>query len=390
MPWRPLGLAIFTLCQAESNDTLSILQSKIQEELHRIRIATFAAENAAANETEQVRLFNESERLFSECGPRYTLAEAKTTQAKGHVSKLEASINQTRVDLAGVEAKVQKAKAFEQKERLIEEEVKREAWASQSKADVILPQDDAWVVGGMHIFVGWLSGLPCQNLIAALVGALGVAGFLNSELFLEACSAVLVALGAGVAAGAKFLSSWGDEPLLLSILVGIEAAFLAAAAVFVGFAGFQLLIGAVTGLLVAQIFVTWAAGWCPGVPFWYLIFLAMGVAATGIDDKTALAVLGYAAAGFMLSSCMVFFLAEFFTATELPASWVDSVDAFINGDQPEQKLGEMAFIIRSAGFLLWFVTVAFGKKCSAWFRKKLEEPRGQQLRDYLEPLLDGI
>lgn len=26
------------------------------------------------------------------------------------------------------------------------------------------------------------------------------------------------------------------------------------------------------------------------------------------------------------------------------------------------------------------VTVAFGKKCSAWFRKKLEEPRGQQLR----------
>lgn len=25
-------------------------------------------------------------------------------------------------------------------------------------------------------------------------------------------------------------------------------------------------------------------------------------------------------------------------------------------------------------------TVAFGKKCSAWFRKKLEEPRGQQLR----------
>ena len=92
-------------------------------------------------------------------------------------------------------------------------QVKREAWASQSKADVILPQaehcshtdpatqicsepdlttlkfptlsckccnacefaaditlkhfdgffkDDAWVVGGMHIFVGWLSGLPCQ------------------------------------------------------------------------------------------------------------------------------------------------------------------------------------------------------------------------------------
>lgn len=33
----------------------------------------------------------------------------------------------------------------------------------------------------------------------------------------------------------------------------------------------------------------------------YLAFLAMGVAATGIDDKTALAVLGYAAAGFMLS-----------------------------------------------------------------------------------------
>lgn len=23
-------------------------------------------------------------------------------------------------------------------------------------------KDDAWVVGGMHIFVGWLSGLPCQ------------------------------------------------------------------------------------------------------------------------------------------------------------------------------------------------------------------------------------
>lgn len=361
-------------------------------------IATFVAENAVQNRTQEVLSLRESEQILSECGPRYDAAKAKTVQAKDDISKLQASINQTKIDLLAMEAKVQKANAFEQREKVVEEEAEREAWASRSKADAILPQDDAWIIGGMAIFVSWLSSLPCQNLIAALAGALGAAGFLNSELFLQARSVLVVALGAGVAAGTKFFSSWGSEPMLLSILVGSEAAILSAAAAFVGFAGFQLFIGAVIGLLVAQIFVSWAAGWlswtvkdysisCPGVPFWYLVFLAVGVAATGFGDKTAAAVLGYAAAGLMLSSCVVFFLAEFFTAAELPASWVDSVDAFVNGDQPEQKLGEMAFIIRLCGFVLWFGTMAFGKKCSAWFRDKLQDK--EPLRQLAEPLMDS-
>lgn len=350
-------------------------------------IATFVAENAVQNRTQEVLSLRESEQILSECGPRYDAAKAKTVQAKDDISKLQASINQTKIDLLAMEAKVQKANAFEQREKVVEEEAEREAWASRSKADAILPQDDAWIIGGMAIFVSWLSSLPCQNLIAALAGALGAAGFLNSELFLQASSVLVVALGAGVAAGTKFFSSWGSEPMLLSILVGSEAAILSAAAAFVGFAGFQLFIGAVIGLLVAQIFVSWAAGWCPGVPFWYLVFLAVGVAATGFGDKTAAAVLGYAAAGLMLSSCVVFFLAEFFTAAELPASWVDSVDAFVNGDQPKQKLGEMAFIIRLCGFVLWFGTMAFGKKCSAWFRDKLQDK--EPLRQLAEPLMDS-
>lgn len=53
-------------------------------------------------------------------------------------------------------------------------------------------------------------------------------------------------------------------------------------------------------LATANAPVTSLGSWAQSRPR-YLAFLAMGVAATGIDDKTALAVLGYAAAGFMLS-----------------------------------------------------------------------------------------
>eukprot|EP00913_Durusdinium_trenchii_P020686 g19427.t1 len=144
--------------------------------------------------------------------------------------------------------------------------------------------------------------------------------------------------------------------MLLSVLAGSEAALLTAAAALVGLAGFRLLIGAAMGLLVAQIFVSWAAGWFgpSGVSFWYLAFLTIGVAATGFD-KTTFPVIGYAIGGFLFSSSVVFFLAEFLSLGQLPTSWIDSADAFLNGDHPEQILGEAFIVLRVAGFFLWLV-----------------------------------
>ncbi|CAJ1422878.1 unnamed protein product [Effrenium voratum] len=388
MALRPLGaLAMLVMCKGKEGNSsmsnLSFLHGEIQEELQRIMIAEFAAENAALNASEQARLLNESEHLHTECGPRYTAAKAWTTKAQHDVTVLEAKLNTTRLQLNETLARRRSLNTLQQHEQAIADEAEAEAQEARGKADAILPQRDAWVVSGMVIFSDWLSRLPCQNLVAASAGALGLASLLDSERFLQISSIAFMALGVGIAAGAKFLNSWSGEPLLLSLLVGSEAAFLAAAAAVVGLEGFQLFIGAIIGLVIAQLFA-WVVGPAE-VAFWYLAFLALGVAATGVGDKTAIAALGFAVGGFFLSSALVFVLAEILSAAALPSSWVDSADAYVNGINTQQALGKAAVVTRAAGFCLWAAVVVLGKRCSSWMNQKLQLQQPDNLR---QPLLE--
>ncbi|CAK8988259.1 unnamed protein product [Durusdinium trenchii] len=120
----------------------------------------------------------------------------------------------------------------------------------------------------------------------------------------------------------------------------------------------------------------------------YLAFLTIGVAATGFD-KTTFPVIGYAIGGFLFSSSVVFFLAEFLSLGQLPTSWIDSADAFLNGDHPEQILGEAFIVLRVAGFFLWLATVLFGQRCSVWSRAFYTEKLGQPAGPLRQPLLEG-
>ena len=107
------------------------------KELKRIRIATFVmslkcffwlpaevAENALLERSEDIKVLNESERLWSNSGRRYDAAVAESKKAKEEISILEERVNVSQRHLATLQAKVKRIDAEVQKERLEKEDVR--------------------------------------------------------------------------------------------------------------------------------------------------------------------------------------------------------------------------------------------------------------------------
>jgi len=359
-----LGLRVAAL------DSVEDLQRDIRNELQRVKIAEFVVENAKQNKTAQDLLLNESLATYQDCQPRYAAAVQSTAEAQAKAAEVEEQLNQTQARLAATRAQKRDVERSTEEEEEKAQEAEEGAAEAKRKADAVLPERQAWVASGIGLFMDWLEGLPCQNLVALLAAGLGLLSLMDSELFILLASLVLVAVGVGVFAGQKFFIKEGGSALL-AVLVGGEAAFLTGAACVVGYAGFQLFLGAVIGLMVAQLCAAGIRDWVPGqVSFWYLVFLTMGVAATGFGGKRASETLGYAAGGLLLCSSLVFFLAEILTDGSQPSSWVAAVDGFVNGTQ---DLGSLATFLRLIGFVAWVAWVAAGPQLSVVARKKVEE-----------------
>jgi len=367
-----------------SGHSVHELQKEIHQQMQRIMVADFVIENAIRNHSAQAQLLNESQHTSEDCKLRYAAAKRSIAESQERVADLQSQLNGTQSQMAESEERRTKLERRVHKAEALEQKAEEEASALKSKADEVLPERQAWVQSGIGLFLNWLKGLPCQNLVALLAALLGAVSCLDSELFILAASLVLVALGVGMTAGQKFFEGWGGESLLLSVLVGGEAALLTAAAAVVGYTGFQLVLGAVLGLLAAQLSAAWAQDWIPAqVPFWYLLFLALGVAATGYGGKRASELLGYAAGGLLVSSSLVFFLAEILSDLTFPRSWADAVNAYVNGVHLKD-LGALPLFVRLVGFAAWVAFVALGPSLSVKLKSMVLKEDSESLR---EPLL---
>eukprot|EP00439_Symbiodinium_sp_Y106_P050219 s605_g6.t1 len=309
-----------------SGHSVHELQKEIHQQMQRIMVADFVIENAIRNHSAQAQLLNESQHTSEDCKLRYAAAKRSIAESQERVADLQSQLNGTQSQMAESEERRTKLERRVHKAEALEQKAEEEASALKSKADEVLPERQAWVQSGIGLFLNWLKGLPCQNLVALLAALLGAVSCLDSELFILAASlggkeenVKGLQVSTKISQGQKFFEGWGGESLLLSVLVGGEAALLTAAAAVVGYTGFQLVLGAVLGLLAAQLSAAWAQDWIPAqVPFWYLLFLALGVAATGYGGKRASELLGYAAGGLLVSSSLVFFLAEILSDLTFP------------------------------------------------------------------------
>eukprot|EP00931_Biecheleriopsis_adriatica_P095202 TRINITY_DN68836_c0_g1_i1.p1 TRINITY_DN68836_c0_g1~~TRINITY_DN68836_c0_g1_i1.p1 ORF type:complete len:426 (+),score=120.79 TRINITY_DN68836_c0_g1_i1:19-1296(+) len=355
------ALAAPGACEAN----LTKLREDIEEEERRTRIADFVADSAIQNESLQAQKSLQAEKDITELKARYHAAGQTIEQAKQQVQELEAKVEASKQRLNASEeerrASLDAAKRAESKKEMAEAKTEEERY----KADGILPERDTVIFDGLHLFCKWLSHLPGQSAIAAAAGLLGMASLWSSQLFLEVVSVTLVALGAGMAAAAQLNTTFADEMAnKLTFLTGAEVALLTAAAVVIGFDGFQLVIGAALGLSIANLSEVWVASWCNQVALWYLVLFALGALAAGLGRRHASAVLGAAAGGLMVASSVIFLLGTFLADGELPGSWVEYVRA-LTACGNKQPFGEDMELLRFVGFLVWAVYALLG--VSRWF-----------------------
>jgi len=200
----------------------------------------------------------------------------------------------------------------------------------------------------------------------------------------------LVALAAGAAGSDQFLAAFvSSPPRWLALVSGAEVAAVTAAAAVIGFNGFQLLIGAVLGLLIAHLSVGWAGTWCHGQDaLWYLALLALGSLFTGLGGDHAGAAIGALAGGLLAASSCGFFFAELLSSAQLPPSWVDTVDAIVRGTGQSEFLGEEASLVRILALLVWAGMTVYGSY--RWYRSQMKgREESLDLSDSLRlPLLE--
>lgn len=364
------------------------LQSDIKEEQRRIRIAEFVIQSATKNASLLAERQRAAEAHIAKSEPRVHAAAVLGAKAKLQVQDLEAGLNATKEHLASTEAQSKSAMAAAEQEEASASQAERQAESEHSRNDAVLPQRNSVVFEGIALLTHRLRKLPCQNLVAAGAGFAGVASLWDSRIFLQVLSVGLVALGAGAAGSDQFLAAFDSHPpRWLALVSGAEVAAVTAAAAVIGFTGFQLLIGAVLGLLIAHLSVDWAGTWCHGQDaLWYLALLALGSLATGLAGEHAGAAIGALAGGLLAASSCGFFFAELLSGDSLPSSWVDTVDAIVRGVGQEDTLGEEASVVRILAMLVWAAMTAQG--LHRWYRSQMKgrEEKSDSLRlPLLEP-----
>eukprot|EP00930_Biecheleria_cincta_P007862 TRINITY_DN109148_c0_g1_i2.p1 TRINITY_DN109148_c0_g1~~TRINITY_DN109148_c0_g1_i2.p1 ORF type:complete len:491 (-),score=103.81 TRINITY_DN109148_c0_g1_i2:50-1522(-) len=361
----------FIVALVEGRD-IADLQGDVKEEQRRINIAEFVIQSATKDASQLVEKQRAAEASLAKSERRVHEAQVAGAKAKLQVQELEAKLGATKEQLASTEAQRKSALAAAQQEEASANKAERQAASEHSRAEAVLPQRNSVIFEGIALLTQHLKEFESQNLVAAVAGLAGVASLWDSRIFLQVLSVSLVALGAGAAGSDQFLAAFvSSPPRWLAIVSGAEVAAVTAAAAVIGFSGFQLLIGAVLGLLIAHLSVGWAATWCHGQDaLWYLALLALGSLATGLGGDHAGAAIGALAGGLLAASSVGFLFAELLSGSELPPSWVDAVDAIVRGTGQSESLGEEASLVRILALLVWAGMTAYG--VYRWCRSQMK------------------
>eukprot|EP00933_Yihiella_yeosuensis_P009656 TRINITY_DN115696_c0_g1_i1.p1 TRINITY_DN115696_c0_g1~~TRINITY_DN115696_c0_g1_i1.p1 ORF type:complete len:477 (-),score=100.80 TRINITY_DN115696_c0_g1_i1:45-1475(-) len=355
-----------TVVVAAQGGNLADLQKRVLEEQQRILIAKIATDGALKNSTLQERILAHSNQLLAVNQPRLSKSQADVEQAQSQLVELKAILKDAKHQYGAAEDEEVIAKKETEKSEAKKDEAEKEAQAEISKAKTVLPQHTPVFINGLGLFSDWLRqlSLPCQNVVAALAGIIGMTSIPDGEIFLEAVTIGSVAIAAGFSAKTEAYYVWGDEMGdMLQFVFGAEVALVVAVAAMIGFDGFRLLIGATYGLAFAHITVgnPVVASLLGGMDsLWFVIWLLIGVLGMAVGKRQTCAVVGILSGGLLFASFVSFFMVEVKSSNDTSLSWLDCAEALIGAANSEHIFGEDAASIRFTSLAVGAVVALLG------------------------------
>lgn len=181
----------------------------------------------------------------------------------------------------------------------------------------------------------FLCGRPYPKGVALVIAAAGLLSVADAKRFAKGIFVFAAFVVGSVLVGDQAAQSWAGELTdLQAQLVTVEAGAILAAAAYVGFKGFQLVLGACAALGVLHVFAKCAVayGWLPDVPLpWFVLYAFAGVVAVRLLRSNATAVIGPLVGGWMVANSIVFLGFDLLSDTPESLCWIDFVGTLYSG-----------------------------------------------------------
>jgi chemotaxis protein histidine kinase CheA len=369
----------------------------------RAEIAGYASETAMNNATKEAAARRAAEDRLAKARPKLDAAEASLAKAQQRVRDLETQLAEARSDIrqSSVSAKasskraevesseVEAAKAAESKaeaeakvanEREAQEEEaahaskKSAAVASKKEAELKLAARDALRkqrprldIGDFVIFNA-LRHCPYQVSLSLGFGFVGLSSILDGVSFFQGFFIILCAATVGACICAETLAFGGDRDIVAASAGAAEASVVIAIACYYGLEGFQIVVGALLGLVLAHSTCGSLIAYSPANVLVEFVICAVAVLigslAMFFGDRNAQAVVGPFVGGFLSATCAVYLVASVVSSHALKLNFIDFMEALLTGRGRAITRfgleGKQAAGILVLGASIWVAVFAFG------------------------------
>jgi hypothetical protein len=287
----------------DDSSAIAWLLAELRSEREREQIADWAHDAWLENATAQDEIRRNADDKLMALYPGLARERRETALAWNRTGQVESMVDEATAALAMAE-----------RER---ESVNRSIVDATS-----MRQEAESSLRSLWSFGQWLNSCPYQLGIAAVAGIVGFTSILDSVIMANLFCIGLLAISLGT-----WASMWWGA------YAGILMAAISASAAIAGIGGFQLLVGLLVGLSVANETAAWmlALGSLSALPLclWRLLGCFAGASLMVLTKDMALAVLGHALGGFLVGSCAFFVLAP--APAPAPSTWLAAAECFLHG-----------------------------------------------------------
>jgi len=400
----PAGIAVRQLRSAGAEqdfegEEIQQLRKQLSAEQVRAEIAGYASLTAIRNATKEGAERKVAEAALARLQPSLTAAHASLAKAQQTVANLEAQLALARKRASGAqsaaqtnspgasaastqiaeahaaqekaeaEAKVSEAKEAQEEQAL--QAVKKATTFAQKEA--ILKAADAAAdrreaqpqssVGDFALF-GFLRTCPYQPILALVFGIAGLGSILDGVRFFEFFFISVFAAVVATCVCAESSNFGSDTGLLENVVVGTEAALVTAIACYYGMEGFQIVVGALLGLVMAHwtcgLFIVDSPENRSSEVVWYAVLALVGAVSLFFGKKHAHGVVGPFAGGLLCSSFAVYFASAVASHSATSTEFLDFVEAMLNVRSATAVFGKQGVVAWQVGACVWMVVFGLG------------------------------